>query len=117
MPPGFVDFGGLDEADRLLLADAQTTGGYTKIACVIGADLSRLAGCIPGDRLRFAAVSVEEAEAAARDHDDRLHRIADSIVPVAGGFDERALYRCNLIGGVVDMDNADHFPGHLADPE
>ena len=46
----------------VLLADRQTAGGYTKIATVIGADIHLLAQCVPGaSRVRFAAVTVEEA--------------------------------------------------------
>ena len=102
----------------ILLADAQTTGGYTKIATVIGADLPRLAACIPGDALRFTTVTVEQAENAARDRRALLRRIAGSIGPAdPGGIDEAALYNGNLISGMVDMHAADHFPGHLADSD
>ena len=37
----------------LLLADAQTVGGYPRIANVLQADLDRLAQLRPGDWLRF----------------------------------------------------------------
>ena len=46
----------------LLLADHQTTGGYPKIATVISADLPLVGRRRPGDRIRFAAVDVAEAE-------------------------------------------------------
>jgi KipI family sensor histidine kinase inhibitor len=46
-------------------ADGPTTGGYPKIATVIQADRSALAQLVPGvSRVRFAAVTVEEAVAA-----------------------------------------------------
>ena len=46
----------------LLLADAQTVGGYARIAQVIDADL-HLAGQIrPGDSVWFSSVSVDEAQ-------------------------------------------------------
>ncbi len=45
----------------ILLSDAQTTGGYPRIANVIAADLSLLAQQKPGDRVRFRKVSLEEA--------------------------------------------------------
>jgi biotin-dependent carboxylase-like uncharacterized protein len=51
----------------LLLADRQTTGGYAKIACVIGADLWRLGQAKPGDSIHFQAVSLAEARAAWQD--------------------------------------------------
>ena len=45
-----------------MLADRQTTGGYTKIANVITADFRILAQLKAGDKVRFAEVSVEEAQ-------------------------------------------------------
>ena len=46
----------------VMLADHQTTGGYPKIVTVIRADLPLLAQCLPGDSVRFEAVSVAEAQ-------------------------------------------------------
>ena len=46
----------------VMLADHQTTGGYPKIATVIQADLPLMAQCLPGDRVRFRAVELEELE-------------------------------------------------------
>jgi allophanate hydrolase subunit 2 len=49
------------------LADGPTTGGYPKVATVIGADLPLLAQALGGEgRVRFEAVGVEEAQRAAR---------------------------------------------------
>jgi biotin-dependent carboxylase-like uncharacterized protein len=45
----------------LLMADAQTTGGYPIAGAVIGADLPLAAQLLPGDRLRFAVVEMQEA--------------------------------------------------------
>ena len=50
----------------ILLADRQTTGGYTKIATVIGPDIPKLAQVRPGDHVRFQALATAEAQAAAR---------------------------------------------------
>lgn len=47
----------------LLSVDHQTTGGYPVIAGVIAADLGRLGQLRPAERVRFAAVSLEEADA------------------------------------------------------
>ncbi len=46
----------------IMLADHQTSGGYPKIATVIQADLPLLAQCLPGDKVRFAAVTLDEAQ-------------------------------------------------------
>lgn len=92
----------------VLLADAQTAGGYPKIATVIGADLARVAQCRPGETLRFAAVDVPTAEAAARAAEATTRSLLASIRPLAeAGADHAALYHANLIGGVV----------HALDPE
>jgi biotin-dependent carboxylase-like uncharacterized protein len=45
----------------VMLADRQTTGGYPKIATVIGADLPLFGQLKPGDRLQFRVVSLEQA--------------------------------------------------------
>lgn len=94
----------------VLLADAQTAGGYPKIATVVTADLPRLAALRPGQGLRFAAVSVEEGERLARAAEARIQALLGAIRTRAeGGADlaERApdgaaLYSANLVGGVVD---------------
>jgi len=50
----------------VMTADAQTTGGYPKIATVIGPDLWRLAQARVGDVVRFESCTVEEAVQALR---------------------------------------------------
>jgi antagonist of KipI len=56
----------------IMLWDAQVSGGYTKIANVISADLDGLAQVMPGQKLRFSAVSLEEAHRALREERERL---------------------------------------------
>jgi antagonist of KipI len=51
----------------VLGVDGQTIGGYPKIAHVIRADLDLLAQLRMGVRVRFARVTPEQAEAAAKD--------------------------------------------------
>ncbi|MBI3635766.1 MAG: biotin-dependent carboxyltransferase, partial [Candidatus Rokubacteria bacterium] len=50
----------------VLLADRQTTGGYTKLATVCSADVGRLAQVRPGGRVRFRIVELGEAHEALR---------------------------------------------------
>lgn len=45
----------------LLLADAQTVGGYARLGHVVAADLPRLAQAGPGTTLAFTAVSLDQA--------------------------------------------------------
>ncbi len=85
----------------VLMADAQTAGGYPKIATVIGADLPRLAQTRPGDTLRFARVDAAAGEAAARAREAETRRLLAAIRPLAGGIDLAALYAANLAGDAV----------------
>ncbi len=59
----------------VMMADCQTTGGYAKIAAVITADLPLMAQARPGDRVRFEAVSVRQAQRAAREERWALKRL------------------------------------------
>jgi allophanate hydrolase len=55
-----------DGVPTVLMADHQTTGGYPKIATVIGADLDGFAQLRPRDAVVFRAVTPEAAVGAAR---------------------------------------------------
>lgn len=46
----------------VMMADHQTTGGYTKIANVISVDLPKLAQCMPGFKIHFESVDIEKAQ-------------------------------------------------------
>ncbi len=59
--------------------DAQTVGGYPRIACVIAADLWQLAYMPPGSTLYFQQVSLQEAHAAMHDQERKLSRLQDSL--------------------------------------
>lgn len=63
--PGAVQVPGSGQP-IVMLANAQTTGGYAKIAQVITPDLSRLAQAKPGDTVRFSLVSPQEARRLTR---------------------------------------------------
>lgn len=98
----------------ILLADAQTTGGYPKVATVIRSDLPRLSASVPGDKLLFRPVSIAEAEAISTSEDARLRAAIASIGPAfdPGMIDSR-LRSASLISGTVDMSRPNHFPGNL----
>ena len=59
----------------ILLADRQTTGGYTKIAVVVSEDVSRLAQVTPGQVVRFRQVSVAEAHAGLRAYEAKFQAL------------------------------------------
>lgn len=63
----------------VLLADAQTHGGYPRIGHVAACDLPRLAQLRPGDVLRFLPCTREEAGRLRRAQAARLARIAVAI--------------------------------------
>lgn len=63
----------------VMMADRQTTGGYTKIATVITPDLSLLAQAKPGDRVSFKAVSIEEAHHLYRVYEERVAALRVSL--------------------------------------
>jgi allophanate hydrolase subunit 2 len=76
-----------DGSPILLMADAQTTGGYPIAGVVIRADLPLAAQLLPGDAVCFRQVSVGEAVEAWREQ------------------------RGWLEGGVVDEDDDDRALG------
>jgi antagonist of KipI len=63
----------------VLLADAQTTGGYPRLAQVITADFSALAQARPGQALRFQEVSLAEAQALYLAQERRLRALRQAI--------------------------------------
>lgn len=85
----------------VLLADRQTTGGYPKIATVISADLPRFAQLRPGGEVRFAAVTREEAIAAARERAAMLAAVRAGLIPLDGGMSSERLLSLNLVDGWV----------------
>ncbi len=64
----------------VLLADAQTVGGYPRLGYAIAADMPRLGQLRAGDALHFEAVTAAEAQAAMqrrRNEIARLHWVID----------------------------------------
>lgn len=60
----------------VLLADAQTTGGYPRIACVIEADLYHLAQLRLGEPIHFVHCTLEDALKARQEQQRVLDQIA-----------------------------------------
>ena len=63
----------------ILLADRQTTGGYTKIATVIKADLPKLAQMSPNNKIKFKKVELSEAQTIYKQFYDNLEFIKASF--------------------------------------
>ena len=88
----------------ILLADRQTTGGYPKIATVIGPDLGLLAQLRPGDEVSFEAVEPSEAAQVAKRFAAMLDDLVEAIEPVtfgAAALSSERLLGLNLISGVT----------------
>ncbi|BFU59701.1 MULTISPECIES: biotin-dependent carboxyltransferase family protein [Rodentibacter] len=65
----------------VLMADAQTTGGYPKIGCVIQADLGRLAQQAVGSSVRFTQVDRQTAQRLSQQDElylDNIRRKANA---------------------------------------
>lgn len=64
----------------ILLADRQTTGGYTKIATVIKADLPKLAQMSQGNKIKFKELNVEEAQQEYINFYEKFNEIKESLI-------------------------------------
>lgn len=63
----------------IMMADRQTTGGYTKIANVITADLPKLAQAKPGDVIIFKKSTIEEAHMLMKDLENRIDEVKEQL--------------------------------------
>ncbi len=63
----------------ILLVDRGTTGGYTKIATVIAPDIGLLSQAMPGARVRFHAISVDEAHDALGEQEEMIREIKSHV--------------------------------------
>lgn len=51
----------------ILLCDRQTIGGYPKLGSVFSADIAKLAQLMPGRKIRFKALDIQQAQILLRD--------------------------------------------------
>lgn len=66
----------------VMMADRQTTGGYTKIATVITPDLPKLAQAKPRDTIVFKAVSLEDVNDIYREYEKKIKELQESFIPI-----------------------------------
>jgi len=86
----------------LLLADRQTTGGYPRIATVIGADLAAAGRLCPGMSVRFTEVAREEAVRLLHAQQAWLASLPGALKPArCDALSAERLLSSNLIGGVT----------------
>ncbi len=69
-----------DGAPIIMMADRQTTGGYTKIATIITPDINIVGQLKPGDSIRFKLISIEEAHRIYRKYIKGFDSIRESVI-------------------------------------
>lgn len=90
----------------VLLRDYGTTGGYPKIATVIGPDLGLLAQRRVGEQVRFSEISIEAAEAEARAFAALIKSLPGRLQAIASGPNLDALQQANIAGHAVNAFDA-----------
>lgn len=90
----------------VMLADHQTTGGYPKLATVAAVDLPLMAQAVPGDRLRFRIIPVQEAQRLLRRYCETLKETVEGmkkydVLPVSGILDRH--FRLKINGEAFDV--------------
>lgn len=78
IPLGAIQAPG-DGLPIILLADRQTTGGYTKIATVISVDIPKVAQAKPGDKIKFTPVTEEQAVALLKKYEQQMETIKSTL--------------------------------------
>ena len=63
----------------ILMADCQTTGGYPKIAHVASVDLPALAQTMPGQKVRFELIALDDAQWLYLAREQELERVSRQI--------------------------------------
>ena len=63
----------------ILLTDHPTIGGYPKIANVISADYDLLIQKIPGEKISFKCVELQEAEKIYKEYQTNISKIIKNI--------------------------------------
>ncbi len=94
-------------APIVLMPDRPTTGGYPKIATVISADFGSFAQIPAGSGFRFKAVSMTEAQDAARKFAELLRSLPDRLRPIESfDLNIEALRDANVAGRAVSAVDA-----------
>jgi biotin-dependent carboxylase-like uncharacterized protein len=94
-------------APIVLMPDRGTSGGYPKIATVISADFARFAQIPAGTGFRFTAVSMAEAQDAARKFATLLHTLPERLRAIENfDLNIEALQDANVAGHAVSAVDA-----------
>jgi 5-oxoprolinase (ATP-hydrolysing) subunit C len=94
-------------APIVLMTDRGTSGGYPKIATVISADFGRFAQTPAGTGFHFKAVSMTEAQEAARKLAKLLHTLPERLRAIeSSDLNIEALQNANVAGSAVSAIDA-----------
>ena len=63
----------------ILMADRQTIGGYVKIGTVATIDLPLIAQALPGSKVRFKAIGIEEAQTLLIERENRIREFIITV--------------------------------------
>lgn len=63
----------------IMLADRQSLGGYAKIATIISSDIPKIAQAKPGDKIRFSAISYDDAVEILKIREEKLIWFKESM--------------------------------------
>ena len=74
-----IPFARVFSSPIIMMADRQTTGGYTKIATVITPDLSKLAQMSPGNWMNFEMITIEKSHIIYKEYEHRMETIKDFV--------------------------------------
>ena len=66
-------------APIIMMADRQTTGGYTKIATVITSDINIVGQLKPGDSIRFKSIDIVEAHKIYKEYMNNFDVIRECV--------------------------------------
>jgi len=80
IPLGAIQVPG-DGLPIILLADRQTTGGYTKIATIISVDIPKVAQAKPGDSIKFQQVKGAQAVVLRQKYELQIEAIKSLLRP------------------------------------
>ena len=101
IPQGAIQVPG-DGQPIVMMADRPTTGGYAKIACVIGPDIPKIAQLKPEDEIRFEKIAIDEAHQLLRDKEEELARIR-KVLEAQAGILARKKYRVRVEDEVYEV--------------
>ncbi|MBI2846419.1 MAG: biotin-dependent carboxyltransferase family protein [Chloroflexi bacterium] len=103
IPLGAVQVPG-DGLPIILMADRQTTGGYTKIATVITADIHKVAQAKPGDKIRFVRVSEGEAYVLFRQYEESIQNLRTQMKQPALATAHSAIFKVRVNGRLYEVE-------------